>query len=122
MAIVLKAFDYTKEFDLLPRFAGLEPNDLNVIKQTLEESVPSQEYAVTILQRLLKLPRIPDQQINLNECINTTARSVRLFRQQITTGAAAMYKILTFFGPSYIRLKQLLLNNLYPNIVITRWR
>lgn len=99
MAIVLKAFDYTKQFDLLPRFARLEPDDLNLVKQTLEASIPSQEHTVTILQRLLNLPRIPEQQINLNECINTAGKSTSIFQQQVTTGATAMYKTLEVLWP-----------------------
>lgn len=100
MAIVIKAFDYTMKSDLLLRFASLQADDIHAAREALEASIPKQEeHTISIVQRLLTLPRIPDQQIDLNECINTAGRFNPVFQRQITTGATAMYKTLGALWP-----------------------
>ena len=100
MAIVLKAFDHMKEFDLIPRFTQLKPDDIDLAKRILEESIPSQERSVTILQRLLNLPRIPEQQVSLSECLRSVGKKDAILSQrEIFSGGSAMYKILEALWP-----------------------
>ena len=69
MMLVLKAFDYMKESDLLQRLGSLNSDDLALAQQTMERSFPKKDQTMSISQRLLTLPRIPETQIDLNECL-----------------------------------------------------
>ena len=102
-AIILKAYDYMKNFDLLSRFGTLQPNDIILAQQTLEQSLPKKGENLTIAQRLLKLPIIPETQVDLNECLKK-AGEFSLYRRHFKEGATAMYKMLEVLWPK-----------LYPN-------
>ena len=99
MAIVLKTFDYVKESDLMLRLSSLQPDDLRLAKQTLEDSFPKKDEDVSILQRLLSLPKVPETQVSLNECLKEVKPWSYLAGDTFNEGAAAMYKTLGVLWP-----------------------
>ncbi len=100
MAVVIKVFNEMQEFDLVPRLGKLQPVDIDLAKQTLEQCIPSKDesQSMTSLQRLLKLPRIPEQQVSLNECLRKIKFDLMTARG-LDVGANAMYKTLEVLWP-----------------------
>ena len=100
MAIVLRAFDINSGFDLMQRFGGLQPEDLSLVRSILQQSLPAREQDISILRRLLTIPQLPEQQINLNYIFSKLPRSAGHFRKEyVVEGAAAMYSILGHLWP-----------------------
>jgi len=99
MAIIIQVFNHTQDFSLFQKISGLQPDDLDLAKQTLEKSFPPKEQDMTTLQKLLELPRIPEQQISLNECLKKTEVHSHGLRSHVREGANAMYKTLEVLWP-----------------------
>ena len=102
MAIVLRAFQLNSDFGLIPRFVKLEPEDTQLVGTIIQKIITLESSQLPNLTRLLKLPRIPEQQIALNEIIGKTTSFSSLggvYVQQTRDGASAMYQILGHLWP-----------------------
>lgn len=99
MAVVLRAFEVDSGFNLLSGFRNLQADDLNLVRKIIQGSIPSQSSDLPILKRLLEMPRIPEQQVALNEIIQKADPYSSIFRGFSTEGAATMYQILSHLWP-----------------------
>lgn len=97
IAVVIRAFDIESEHDLIGNFRNIDADDIARIKEIFHESLWSKEMP-DLLERILKIPRVPEQQINLNSIINRTASSLGS-EEHLRSGAGIMYKILSEFRP-----------------------
>lgn len=99
MAIVIKSFHYMQNYDLLQRFGNLQPNDISLARQILENSFLQKNQDLSILQRLLKLPQIPEQQTNLNESLKKVQPYSSARKERFNTGAVTAYRLLETLWP-----------------------
>ena len=102
MAIVLRAFDINSQHDLTSRFSNLQPTDLEVVRIIIQQGLVP--INTPILRRLLSTPRIPEQQVALNNIVNKVGSyggGLNIFVQE---GASIMYNTLSRLWPK-----------LYPN-------
>lgn len=101
MAIVLKAFHIQSGFNLVPNFGKLQGEDLNLVRQIIQTSIPSDSDtdSLPILERLLSMPRIPEQQFVLNEIIQKTRKVLATNNIYAQEGANTMYAILSHLWP-----------------------
>lgn len=100
MAIILRAFDEYFDFDLIPRFGSLLQEDLNLTRRIIREDLPPKGEEESLLGRLLKMPRVPEQQIALNEILRK-AKKTSSFNpgSYVYEGASIMYQILGHLWP-----------------------
>lgn len=99
MALVLRAFDVNQDFGLIEKFNGLQPENVIMARSLLRKSIPSENSNISILRRLLTLPKIPDQQVTLNNIIKQTGQNAGIWSQDLIQGATAMYVILGYLWP-----------------------
>lgn len=95
IAVVIRAFDIESEHDLIGNFQNIDAGDIARIKEIFRESLWSEKMQ-DLLERILRIPRIPEQQINLNSIIDKTASSLGI-EEPLRSGAGIMYKILSEF-------------------------
>ncbi|MBI2314529.1 hypothetical protein HYU93_00495 [Candidatus Daviesbacteria bacterium] len=99
MALVLRAFHIQSGFDLLPRLGNLKENeDKNMVRGVIRASLPSKTQNLSLLEGLLTMPRIPEQQIVLNELIKKAGEVIG-FKKAVSEGASVMYQILGRMWP-----------------------
>lgn len=94
MALVIRAYDLDLEHDLIPRFANLGKEDLGIINETVKTNT----IDLSILQKLLNMPRIPEQQATLNSIIKESSKHVWI-PSELTIGAGQMYALLSKWWP-----------------------
>jgi len=98
MAIVLKAYDIQTEHGLLSNFGLLEQPEIETVKRILQKLFSSPP--TTILQRLLNSPRIPEQQVTLNQTIQQIAITGNHWSpNSVKLGASTMYHVLGALWP-----------------------
>lgn len=103
MALVLRAYDIETNYDLISRFRNLQSSDIKTIDQLLERFLASSPR--NILEQVLRGPKIPDQQINLNEILTKVTKiylgfvSNSYYKRYVHTGATTMYEALGTLWP-----------------------
>ena len=102
MAVVLRAYDIETNYDLISRFRNLQSMDLETSDRLLEKFLVSSPR--NILEQALRGPKIPDQQINLNEIVKKVTRDYSPlyhshYKRYVNLGAATIYKTLEALWP-----------------------
>jgi len=99
MSVVLHAFNIEDNFSLLERFSELDRNDIQGLQGRLEQQLQA-TTAPTILERTLKAPRIPFEQVNLNAIVNQVSEAHGQFTSSaVSRGGAVMYEGLKTLWP-----------------------
>jgi hypothetical protein len=99
MAVVLRAFDIQSDYKLINNFSNLQAEDLPRVSAVIEETLGNPDSERDLLERVLRIPKIPEQQIMLNKVVTKATQASGLGAEQVRVGAAAMYKILAEMRP-----------------------
>lgn len=100
-AVILRAFDIQTGFDLIPSLSRLRDSDLDLMRQVAQKILPDgMRHDITIIDKLLMMPRIPEQQIDLNDSIRQIAGKNEIIGSSFKTGANVMYTLLSFLWPT----------------------
>lgn len=105
MAFILMAYELVGGVDLFSNLGKLTEEDLEQVKQIISETIPRPGTNTTILERVLSLPRIPEQHTFLlsiiNEAFDYKHQKCSIEHKQ---GAVAMFRILANLWPRLIQL------------------
>lgn len=101
MAVVLQAYQIETREEVLSGLGNLKEEDLLEVKSITRETLASPAgLGVPTLQRLLEAPKIPEQNTELNLCLNKAAERGTLFHELLLRdGGVAMYRILSRMWP-----------------------
>lgn len=95
MAVVISAFDRMSNSPLTERFGRLTEGDVNGALDTIRKAASLSGSKSSILEQILKTPRVPEHQINLNQVVNNLARRLPAYEEnEMRMGAGVMYQIL----------------------------
>lgn len=95
MAVVIAVFDKMSDQSLTERFSRLTSEDVTGALTEIRNGATLSD-GVSVLEQVVKIPRIPEQQINLHAVINKLSKRAKpQHNSYIRVGAAAMYRILS---------------------------
>lgn len=106
MGLVLYAFQIQSGRNLIEKFDILGEEGMQQVRVSLEESLPGKYTSTSILERLLKYPRIPEQQIILNQITQQISPHSTYYTNFIKEGASSMYHLLQQFWPRFFPQNQ----------------
>lgn len=100
MAIVLKTFDLMEKSGLIERLSSLQPDNISLAVNTLEQCFPPKKQSMTLSEQInYIIPEIPKQQKSLNQLIGKAKEHIGLEGRSFDQGATGMYKILEALWP-----------------------
>lgn len=95
MAVVISAFDKMSDQSLTEKFNRLSEEDIAGALSDLRTAATLSAREASILEQLINIKRIPEQQINLNEVVNTLSKRVLYAGLEVRMGAGVMFGILS---------------------------
>lgn len=97
MALVIKAFHLESNFNLVERFKEIsEDQSLAKVEEIVRKGL-GEGRQMDIIEQALKIPKISDVQIGLNNLVEETAKRSYPYNNQLRMGASLMYAVLSEF-------------------------